>query len=115
MNANRMAGDNADDKSAISCSACAACCCRLEVLLMGDDDIPVALSAEDKWGGWVMRRLADGWCIAVDRATMKCSIYDIRPGVCRDYPVGDSDCLVERARLPASGGYPRWPIKPRAA
>ncbi|MCF8199552.1 MAG: YkgJ family cysteine cluster protein [Sulfuritalea sp.] len=88
-------------------------------MLMGDDDIPVALSIEDPWGGWVMRRLDDGWCIAVDRDTMKCSIYEIRPGVCRDYQAGDDDCIIERAQLPASdgnpGGYPRWPIKPLAA
>lgn len=66
---------------------------------MGDDDVPVELSSEDQWGGWVMRRLDDGWCVAVDRDTMKCTIYERRPGVCRDYQVGDNDCVVERARL----------------
>ncbi len=118
MNANRDTGDG-EESASISCSHCAACCCRLEVMLMGDDDIPAALSVEDKWGGSVMRRLDDGWCVAVDRDTMKCSIYEIRPGVCRDYQVGDSDCLVERARLPVAGGsprvYPHWPLKPLAA
>ena len=83
----------------VSCDTCKACCCRLEVLLMGDDDVPQALSVEDRWGGWVMRRLADGWCAAVDRATMRCTIYARRPGVCRDYQVGDNECLIERRQL----------------
>jgi uncharacterized protein len=83
----------------VSCDSCKACCCRLEVLLMGDDDVPQALSVEDEWGGWVMRRLADGWCAAVDRATMRCTIYERRPGVCRDYPVGATECLIERLQL----------------
>ena len=87
------------DNSTISCSNCEACCCRLEVLLMGDDEVPVEMSDEDQWGGWVMRRLDDGWCAALDRGTMKCTIYEHRPLICRDYAMGDSDCLEERARL----------------
>lgn len=66
---------------------------------MGDDDVSVRLSVEDQWGGWVMRRLADGWCAALDRDTKMCTIYERRPGVCRDYVMGDSDCQLERARL----------------
>lgn len=84
---------------AISCATCRACCCRLEVLLMGDDDVPRRFTVEDAWGGEVMRRLDDGWCAALDRDTMLCTIYERRPNVCRDYAVGDSDCLVERLQL----------------
>lgn len=65
---------------------------------MGDDDVPHALTVEDEWGGWVMRRLADGWCTAVDRNTMRCRIYERRPGVCRDYQAGESECLMERSK-----------------
>ena len=39
VSANGM--DDADIDPAISCTACEACCCRLEVMLMGDDDVPV--------------------------------------------------------------------------
>lgn len=81
-----------------SCSGCAACCCRLEVLLGAEDNVPAHLVAEDRWGGEVMRRLDDGWCAAVDRDTMRCRIYARRPAVCRDYPTGGSDCLIERRR-----------------
>lgn len=90
--------DEADYDPAISCASCEACCCRLEVMLMGDDDVPVELTVEDRWGGWVMRRLDDGWCAALDRNSMKCTIYDCRPGVCRDYQAGASECIGERAR-----------------
>jgi Fe-S-cluster containining protein len=83
----------------IACSSCRACCCRLEVILMGVDDVPVELIVEDRWGGQVMARRADGWCAALDRNTMLCGIYDRRPTVCRDYQVGGSDCLIERRAL----------------
>jgi Fe-S-cluster containining protein len=82
----------------ISCSDCKACCCRLEVMLMGEDEhVPAELTARDPWGGWVMRRLADGWCAALDRHTMRCTIYELRPTICRDYRTGGSDCIEQRA------------------
>ncbi|MDP2143922.1 MAG: YkgJ family cysteine cluster protein [Gallionella sp.] len=84
----------------ITCASCKACCCRLEVMLMGDDDIPAELTEQDRWGGWVMMRLDDGWCAALDRNTMLCRIYERRPMICRDYQAGDSDCLNERLASP---------------
>jgi len=89
---------SANAGAAISCATCEACCCRLEVLLMGDDDVPPRLTSEDRWGGSVMRRLDDGWCAALDRNTMLCAIYERRPFVCRDYQMGEGDCLIERTR-----------------
>ena len=91
--------DDTGDRSAISCATCEACCCRLEVLLMGDDDVPMRLTVQDQWGGWVMLRLDDGWCAALDRNTLLCTIYARRPAVCREYQVGDYECIGERARL----------------
>ncbi len=88
----------AGNTSAITCASCQACCCRLEVILMGDDDVPAEFSEKDRWGGEVMKRLDDGWCAALDRKTLLCRIYKQRPGVCRDYPVGDGDCLTERTK-----------------
>jgi Fe-S-cluster containining protein len=85
--------------SAVSCATCRACCCRLEVILMGDDDVPESLTEFDRWGGQVMRREDDGWCAALDRATMLCGIYARRPGVCRDYEMGGDDCLIEREKF----------------
>lgn len=88
--------DVAGASPVISCSSCKACCCRLEVMLMGDDDIPPELTEQDRWDGWVMARLDDGWCAALDRDTMLCTIYERRPMICHDYQVGDSDCIGER-------------------
>lgn len=66
---------------------------------MGDDDVPRRLTRLDAWGGEVMARLDDGWCAALDRDTMLCGIYERRPGVCRDYEMGGSDCVSERRTL----------------
>lgn len=74
-------------------------CCRLEVMLMGEDDVPDELTEVDRWGGRVMRRLEDGWCAALDRDTMLCAIYQSRPGICRDFELGGSDCLTERSKI----------------
>jgi Fe-S-cluster containining protein len=83
----------------VSCSTCRANCCKLEVILMGDDDVPDEYTARDRWDGYVMARLDDGWCAALDRRTMLCRIYERRPGVCREYELGGGDCLLERAKM----------------
>ena len=44
-----------------------------------------------------MARLADGWCAALDRNTMLCSIYEKRPLVCREFEMGSYECTIERA------------------
>lgn len=85
-----------DETPKIGCDSCRACCCRLEVMLMGDDDVPRQLTARDRWGGWVMRRLADGWCAALDRGSMRCTIYERRPEICREFEMGGDECAGER-------------------
>jgi uncharacterized protein len=81
----------------VKCSSCAACCCRLEVLLITDTGVPEAFIEYDQWGGGTMRRLEDGWCAALDRDTMLCTIYERRPLVCREFAMGSDECLAERA------------------
>ena len=85
------------DNAAITCTSCQACCCHLEVILMGDDDPPQAFVETDAWGGQVMARKDDGWCAALDRDTMRCRIYERRPGVCRDFEMGGNECIAERS------------------
>lgn len=68
-------------------------------MLMGGDAVPAALTVQDRWGGWVMRRLDDGWCAALDRRTLRCTIYAQRPYVCREFELGGHDCLEERRAL----------------
>lgn len=80
----------------VSCSTCAACCCQLEVMLIGDTGVPQRYIETDEWGGEVMRRLNDGWCIALDRDSMRCTIYAQRPLICREFELGATECLEER-------------------
>lgn len=91
----------AEGSAVVTCASCKACCCRLEVMLMSEDDVPPHLTEEDRWGGRVMARLDDGWCAALERDTMLCGIYERRPTICRDFEVGGSDCIAERSNLVA--------------
>lgn len=43
-----------------------------------------------------MKRLDDGWCAALDRNTLMCSIYANRPLICREFEMGSYECQVER-------------------
>ena len=81
----------------VSCKNCQACCCRLVVMLISDTGVPANYIEVDKWGGMIMARLDDGWCAALDRSTMECMIYENRPWICRDFVMGDYDCLAVRA------------------
>jgi len=87
-----------DDNPPVICATCAACCCRLEVMLMGDDDIPFKFTEQDQWGGWIMARLDDDRCAALDRNTLLCKIYPRRPEICRDFQMGGGECIEERLR-----------------
>lgn len=82
----------------ITCATCQANCCRLEVMLITDTGVPEKFVEFDQWGGMSMARLDDGWCAALDRSTMLCSIYEKRPLICREFEMGGYDCLAERAR-----------------
>jgi len=78
-----------------SCGACDAVCCRLTVVVMPDDPVPRHL-VDRQQGLDVMARDEDGWCVAVDRNRMCCSIYELRPAICRKFAMGSPYCLAER-------------------
>ena len=67
---------------------------------MGEDDVPRAFTQVDRWGGEVMARLEDGWCAALDRETLRCTIYARRPTICRDFELAGDECLEVRAAHP---------------
>jgi Fe-S-cluster containining protein len=92
-------GEARPTDSEISCERCEACCCRLEVLLITDTGVPARFIAIDRWGGETMARLDDGWCAALDRRTLRCTIYDRRPWVCREFEMGGPECVAEREML----------------
>lgn len=81
---------------AITCATCQACCCRLEVMIISDTGVPARYIETDQWGGEVMQRLDDGWCAALDRDTLLCTIYAVRPWVCREFEMGSHECISER-------------------
>lgn len=82
----------------VTCDTCQACCCRLEVMLITDTGVPERYIDIDPRGGMVMARLDDGWCAALNRDTLLCSIYNNRPLICREFAMGEDDCLAERNR-----------------
>jgi Fe-S-cluster containining protein len=84
-------------EAVVTCANCKACCCRLEVMLITDTGVPDHFIELDNWGSPTMARLEDGWCSALDRDTLKCSIYENRPWVCREFEMGEYECLSERA------------------
>ena len=68
----------------------------MEVLLITETGVPDRFVATDQWGGQTMARLDDGWCAALDRNTMRCTIYDKRPLICREFEMGGGDCIKAR-------------------
>lgn len=80
----------------VTCATCRANCCRLEVMLITDTGVPEEYIQFDEWGGESMIRLDDGWCAALDRSTMLCTIYEQRPFICREFEMGGYECLDER-------------------
>lgn len=80
----------------VSCSNCPAICCQLKVILIAGDDPPQHFIDLDEDGQEIMGKGDDGWCAALDRDAMCCSIYQRRPFVCREFAMGGNDCLEER-------------------
>ena len=84
-------------KTEVTCTNCQACCCRLKVIIISDTGVPDEHIAVDEWGGETMLRLDDGWCSALNRNTLMCSIYENRPWICREFEMGSYECQNERA------------------
>ncbi|WP_051440304.1 MULTISPECIES: YkgJ family cysteine cluster protein [unclassified Pseudoalteromonas] len=80
----------------VTCANCQACCCQLEVRIVTDTGVPFRYIDYDKWGSEVMKRGDDGWCEALDRNTLMCSIYENRPLTCREFEMASGECITER-------------------
>jgi Fe-S-cluster containining protein len=87
---------NRDIDPAVRCDACDAVCCRLTVLVLTGDDVPSWFTVHDEHGLEQMARHEDGWCAALDRDTMRCTIHARRPRICRDFAMGGGACRDER-------------------
>lgn len=67
-------------------------------MLISETGVPQRFIETDDWGSMTMARLEDGWCAALDRSSMRCSIYENRPWICREFEMGGYECLEERAQ-----------------
>jgi Fe-S-cluster containining protein len=91
----------------VHCHDCDAVCCRLTVVLSAEDVVPSAYVVH-RGDLDLMAHGEDGWCLALDRERMCCSIYAQRPAACRRFSMGGPYCLAERAAYAA--GSRRIPI-----
>jgi uncharacterized protein len=64
---------------------------------MAEDRIPARFVDHDERGVEIMAKAEDGWCEALDRDSLRCTIYDQRPAICRSFDMGGYDCRQERA------------------
>ena len=75
-----------------ACAGCGQCCHLLVELVDGvDDHVPEALVVEHA-GVRCLEQQGDGACIALDPLTRLCTIYDLRPQVCRQFERGSDLC-----------------------
>ena len=65
-------------------------------MIISDTGVPSQHIHVDKHGSETMLRLDDGWCSALDRDTLMCSIYENRPWICREFEMGSYECINER-------------------
>jgi len=81
---------------------CAGCgrCCHLVVELRAGDVVEAALTTEHE-GVRCMDQRGDGACVALDAATMLCTIYETRPQTCRDFNRGEALCRAVLGRAAA--------------
>ena len=70
---------------------CQAQCCALRGTLVFEEEIKNNpelknfVVADQEFTAYLMARDSDGFCTCLDRSTRKCSIYEQRPDVCRQF------------------------------
>jgi len=82
--------------SKVVCAECESLCCKLTVVLGERDAVPAHLTARLPGGLHVMAKDKDGWCVALDKLRMKCSIYPDRPITCSSFVMGGPYCRAQR-------------------
>ena len=70
-------------------SACRAVCCTF-VFALTKDDVMAGKVRHDTAKPFFIKRLEDGYCSHLERETLKCGLWDERPGRCRNY-----DCKTD--------------------
>ncbi len=65
--------------------------------MITETGVPEQHILRDAYGGETMLRLEDGWCSALNRENFRCTIYEKRPLICREFDMGAFDCIRTRA------------------
>ena len=74
-----------------ACAGCGRCCHLVVELAPGDHAVPEEFVVERE-GARCMDQRGNGACMALDPATNLCTIYELRPQVCRDFARGSAIC-----------------------
>ena len=80
----------------VHCGDCEAVGYRLLVIVEPGDRVPRGPTNGNEEGLEVMARSEDGWCVALDRQSMSCSIYELRPDTCRRFTMCGGYCRAIR-------------------
>src|ERR1700734_900150 len=73
----------------VSCDGCGACCVGLEVPVHPlDSSVPPEMVNRLPNGFGTMKQRGDKSCVAFNRKTKRCTIYEDRPLVCVEYVRG---------------------------
>jgi Fe-S-cluster containining protein len=79
------------------CAGCGACCYGLVVEAAGGDVPFEMMTTDDKKRAVMKQRPEDKSCVALDRATGLCTIYEDRPTICREFNTDSGQCLEQVA------------------
>ncbi len=79
-------------------------------LIAGVDVVPEEMVVEHD-GARCMEQRGDGACVALDPVTKLCTIYEMRPSVCREFDRGGELCVKVLERAARRAATP--PIVPR--
>lgn len=90
----RVDAADADPPEPVDCEArlpvCHGVCCKLKFAL-SQEEIEAGAVKWDIGHPYVIRQDSTGYCCHNDRGTHRCTVYDARPGVCRQYSCRGDD------------------------
>ncbi len=94
----------ATSQTSFDCMLCGACCFDNRVVLDAEDlarfreggRADLLKRTSRKAGLRLLPLLRNDGKPCVHLTDLKCSIYDVRPNMCRDFPVGTEQCMTSR-------------------
>lgn len=93
-----------------ACAGCGICCHLVVELTPGIDSVPEEYVVEHD-GVRCMDQHGDGACVALDRDSRLCTIYERRPKACRDFARSGPLCRAAVAKALGELAHGRGPAK----